>query len=84
MAIAPFEQDQILEVVLRRYAASTSTRIRKADGESRRRHVWFDGLMNVPEIIRTMSNGFAAGASVTSVYGDPVTVGAKTVIRWPK
>ena len=36
--------------------------------------------MNVHELIRTMSDGFATSASVKNVYGDPVTVGAKTVI----
>ena len=36
--------------------------------------------MNVHEMIRTMSDSFAGSASVKSVYGEPVTVGAKTVI----
>lgn len=36
--------------------------------------------MNVHEMIRTISDGFATSASVKNVYGDPVTVGAKTVI----
>ena len=36
--------------------------------------------MNVHELIQTISDGFAGSASVKNVYGDPVTVGAKTVI----
>jgi uncharacterized spore protein YtfJ len=36
--------------------------------------------MNVHELLHTMSDAFASTASVKSVYGDPVTVGARTVI----
>jgi uncharacterized spore protein YtfJ len=36
--------------------------------------------MKVHELLQTMSDGFAASASVKNVYGDPVTVGARTVI----
>jgi len=36
--------------------------------------------MNVNELIKNMSDAFAATASVKSVYGDPITVGSKTVI----
>jgi uncharacterized spore protein YtfJ len=36
--------------------------------------------MNVNELIKNMSDAFSATASVKSVYGDPITVGAKTVI----
>jgi uncharacterized spore protein YtfJ len=36
--------------------------------------------MNVHELLQTMSDGFAASASVKNVCGEPVTVGARTVI----
>jgi uncharacterized spore protein YtfJ len=36
--------------------------------------------MNVHEILKTMSDSFAASASVKNVYGEPVTVGGRTVI----
>jgi uncharacterized spore protein YtfJ len=36
--------------------------------------------MNVHELLQTMSDSFAASASVKNVYGEPVTVGARTVI----
>ncbi len=36
--------------------------------------------MNAQEILQTLSDGFATSASVKSVYGDPVTAGARTVI----
>jgi uncharacterized spore protein YtfJ len=36
--------------------------------------------MNVHELLQTMSDAFASTASVRNVYGDPVTVGARTVI----
>jgi uncharacterized spore protein YtfJ len=36
--------------------------------------------MNVHELLQTMSDDFASSASVKSVYGDPVTIGARTVI----
>jgi uncharacterized spore protein YtfJ len=36
--------------------------------------------MNVNELIKNMSDAFAATASVKSVYGDPITVGEKIVV----
>jgi uncharacterized spore protein YtfJ len=36
--------------------------------------------MIVQELIRTMSDNLAGSAGVKSVYGDPVTVGDRTVI----
>ena len=36
--------------------------------------------MNVHELIRTMSDGLSTSATVKNVYGDPVTVGTRTVI----
>jgi uncharacterized spore protein YtfJ len=36
--------------------------------------------MNVHELLQTMSDSLAASASVKNVYGEPVTVGARTVI----
>jgi uncharacterized spore protein YtfJ len=36
--------------------------------------------MNAHELLQTMSDSFAASASVKNVYGEPVTVGNRTVI----
>ena len=36
--------------------------------------------MNVHDLIKTMSDGFAASASVKNVYGEALTVGTRTVI----
>ena len=36
--------------------------------------------MNVQELLQTINDRFAVSASVKNVYGEPVTVGARTMI----
>src|SRR5262249_29221556 len=40
----------------------------------------FIGSMNIHELLQTLSDRIAASASIKNVYGEPVTVGNRTVI----
>ena len=39
-----------------------------------------NGIMSVPEILKTIADGFQSSATVKNVYGEPISKGDTTVI----